>query len=294
MNRPDSPNSAPKDDVMSSSSSSSSDNSMLYLSPTCVIGQNSLLVGLGRRKAWNGVDLPEVPAIVWEDEEQDEESVKKGVQFSLPRQEDTRSRPQPQQPFLNEDVVVVVDEMDEVDEAQEESSNSNSNSNSSWYSRSEILAFHQTAKGQVQGFRRQNQGWIQEFCDDLCLEDDPGRRPPGLQRLLKLHRPPTDFDTVRGLHLDARLIQHRRLHSQRVLLIQGKCPKSSSSSSSSSSSRESILRLTSLQTSRSSRTLARWLAHYDCMDMVYMIRHELLLEQQQQQQQHQQQPQEGL
>lgn len=160
------------------------------------------------------------------------------------------------------------------------------------------MAFHKTAKQQVCNFRTSNKVWIQQFCDELCLLDPTAtttrknkngkRKPPSFQQLLKLYQPPPqDYYAVRGLHIDTCLIEHRRLHCQRVLLIQEKLRLRSSSSSCSSSSssgavvvpsqeqREKILRSTSIQTSKSSKTIARWFAHYDYMDMISLIRQEL-------------------
>mmetsp|Transcript_135654 Transcript_135654/g.201746 ORF Transcript_135654/g.201746 Transcript_135654/m.201746 type:complete len:273 (+) Transcript_135654:62-880(+) len=263
MNRPASPsNLAPN-----AFYGEENDSSMFYMSPTCVMEHNSFhphhqdqdqlqQQPPAGRKSWNG--LPEVPEIlgnsassgcdVWEDQDHIEE---RRVRFSLPTPNDsTMSLP-----------------LEGDDEPQEEEAPTTSSS-SSWYSRSEIASFHQDAKARIQSFRKENQDWIEQFCHDLSL--DPNHRPPALQQLLKMHRPTSDFDSVRGLQLSPLFIQHRRLHAQRILMIQQKCP-----SEQPQESREAILRSTSVQTSRSSRTLARWLAHYDHVDMVRMIRQEL-------------------
>ena len=180
-----------------------------------------------------------------------------------------------------------------------------------WYSKHEIMEFHREAKVQVSEFRKQNKDWIQRFCDDLCVSSTTsttttrrsgssmvgttkGSKIPSLQHLIKMYQPPEGFNNeVRGLHIDTCFVEHRRLHCQRVLLIQEKLRQQRQQQRRREQQQDDddehdddnddeqnekiqyLLRSTSIQTSKPSRTIARWYAHYDYIDMIASIKHEL-------------------
>ena len=135
-------------------------------------------------------------------------------------------------------------------------------------------------------------------------------KPLTLKQLLSKYQLPSsssdddveEFDTIRALlfHMFP-LNQHRKLHVRRLLKIQKRLKMMSNKSVSgtgagpppsllprkpivatkvslsesttpATTANESILRLTSIQTSRSSKTLARWLAHYDAMQVMSIVR----------------------
>jgi len=181
---------------------------------------------------------------------------------------------QPQLQQQDEPVEVALPSYPFIEDVEDEAE-SPEDDESRWYNKSDIVEFHSQAKEQVNRFRRKNQGWIRRFIDDICLDPSSSTtKPLNLKQLLKTYQPPKDYNSVRGLHIDTCLVAHRRLHCQRVLLIQEKL-KQSKNQQASQDQREFILKSTSLQTSKSSKTLARWFAHYDYMDMISSIKQEL-------------------